>query len=122
MKRIIYAAALFTMCFMGMPALAQQNIIFANLVPLGFCQFTAAAASLISASCSGGIPKNSVVAVIVAETANVRWRDDGAAPTNAVGMLMLAGGSLYYQGDLTALQTIAVSGSPVVDISFYGTH
>lgn len=103
-------------------SVAQQHIVFSNLTPLGFCQFTAGSADLVSASCTGGVPQNTVAAVIVVETANIRWRDDGTAPTTTVGMLMLSGSSLYYQGNLTTLQTVAVSGSPVVDISFYGTR
>ena len=103
------------------PAMAQQQIVFANMVPTGFCQFTASTAATLATSCSG-IPAKSLVAVIVDETQSTRWRDDGTAPTTSVGMLLSVGSTLTYQGDLTKIQFVAVSGSPVMDVSFYGIH
>ena len=57
--------------------------------------------------------------LITVETANVRWRDDGTAPTASVGQLLQAGQNYFYPGTLTAIQFIAVSGSPVLDLSYY---
>ena len=58
--------------------------------------------------------------VITVETANVRIRDDGTAPTASIGLLLVAGGAPFtYYGDVNAVQQIAVSGSPVFNILFY---
>ena len=72
-----------------------------------------------AASTSGGIPPGANEAVIESDTAAIRYRDDGAAPTTAIGQPIAAGGSTFYTGTLSALQLIAQSGSPVVNISFY---
>ena len=82
---------------------------------------TSAATTSSSASLtSGGIPHLATLAVIIVETANIRWRDDGGVPTTSIGMLIPSASAPYtYIGTLTAFQLIAVSGSPVVDIAFY---
>jgi hypothetical protein len=77
---------------------------------------TASSASLTS----GGIPVGATMAVIQAETANVRYRDDGASPTSSIGLEIVSGASpILYTGTLSALQFIAASGSPVLDVAFY---
>lgn len=77
---------------------------------------TASSASLTS----GGIPAGANFALLQAETANVRWRDDGGAPTATVGNLLLSGvEGISYSGTLSALQFIAATGSPLVDVAFY---
>jgi hypothetical protein len=58
-------------------------------------------------------------ALIVAETQDVRWRDDGTAPTSSVGMLLKAGTIFQYDGDLNKIQFIEVTGSAKVNISYY---
>jgi hypothetical protein len=55
-----------------------------------------------------------------AAAANSRWRDDGIAPTSTIGMELNAGVFLAYEGNLAAFQAIAVSGSPILNISYYG--
>lgn len=47
------------------------------------------------------------------------WRDDGVAPTAAVGMQLFSGQELDYSGEPTALQFITGAGSPVLNISYY---
>lgn len=83
--------------------------------PLGYSQIT----SLGSAVTLGSIPTGAKMALISVSSANVRWRDDGTSPTTTVGMPMIAGQEFQYSGDFTKLQFIAVSGSPVLDVSFY---
>ena len=111
------------------PAAAQNggngkpNSVYAT--PLGYCQFTAqSSAQLLSAvtptsttTCTP--PARATWAQITVETAGVRWRDDGTAPTASIGMPIAAGGVFTYNGNMGAIQFIAQSGSPVVDISFY---
>jgi hypothetical protein len=69
----------------------------------------------------GGIPVGATQAYLVGETANIRWRDDGGAPTAAVGSIIYfgPGGSLYYAGTLTSLRFILLSGVPLLNIAFY---
>lgn len=82
--------------------------------PLGYVQLT----SLTSAI---GLtpPAAADAAMITVEVASVRWRDDGTAPTAAIGMLLTAGQTFTYYGNLSAIQFIAVSGSPTVNVSYY---
>lgn len=100
----------------------------------GFAQVTVTSTSQTLVAMLAGltpaqvIPANAACATIIVETNDIRWRDDGTAPTASVGMLwthVVSGTTpnspwLYCGDDLTALRIIAVSGSPVLDISF--TH
>ena len=55
-----------------------------------------------------------------AETASVRYRDDGGAPTASLGSEVIFGQNPFlYTGTLSALQFIAASGSPLLNVSFY---
>jgi hypothetical protein len=58
-------------------------------------------------------------AVILAEAQNVRWRDDGVAPTAGVGMLLEAGVEFTYQGDLSAVRFIEVTAGAKLNVSYY---
>lgn len=116
MKRFALAVAL-ALCLA--PASAQIRTSTDFIIPLGYCQLTATGAAAQISTCSGGIPVRTVWAVMCVETANIRWRDDGTAPTATVGMPLNAGACFYYSGTMAAFQIIAQSGSPVVNISFY---
>jgi hypothetical protein len=59
------------------------------------------------------------IALIVAETQAVRWRDDGTAPTASVGMPLAVGVALQYDGDLSKIQFIEQVGSAKLNISYY---
>lgn len=63
-------------------------------------------------------------AMICVETAGVRYRDDGTAPTASVGIPLVPVSSTVptcnmYFGPLSKIQFIAISGSPTMDISYY---
>lgn len=73
----------------------------------------------IAAAGLGTIPLAAHMALIVCETANVRWRDDGTAPTSSVGMLLSSGQEFQYAGNLAGIKFIAVSGAPSLDVTFY---
>lgn len=97
-------------------------------IPLGYCQITSlgSAVALVTASCStGSVPAGATITEICVETASVRYRDDGTAPTSSIGILVAPSSSsipncfAYAVIPLTAMQLIAVTGSPVVDVSFY---
>jgi hypothetical protein len=85
-------------------------------VPLGYQQI--AAATLASAT-PLTVPAGATVAIIAPDTAAVRWRDDGTAPTASVGMSIAAAATFEYWGNLSAIQFIAQTGSPVANISYY---
>jgi hypothetical protein len=127
MKKFLVVLFLFS----TWPSLAQTPVISKSgpYIPLGFCQITSLSTStpLTSASCAvGSVPNNATIAEICVETAGVRYRDDpgGTAPTSSVGIpvIPVSGGSVCYAyaiAPLTQARFIAVSGSPVMNISFY---
>jgi hypothetical protein len=66
------------------------------------------------------VPTGAVLAIIRCETANVRWRDDGTAPTASIGMPMTPTDEPFrYTANLDAIQFIAETGSPLLNISYY---
>lgn len=92
--------------------------------PLGCAQLTLSStlglkSAVNAAGTTFAVPTAARVAVLTVETANVRWCDDGQTPTTTFGNLLLAGQSLEYVGDLNAIQFAAVSGTPVIDVSYY---
>lgn len=79
---------------------------------------TASAATVTS----GGIPTGATMAYLEAETADVRYRDDGGVPTGTIGGIIVhgAGGAILYVGTLSALQFILLTaGTPLLNVSFY---
>lgn len=83
-------------------------------VPLGFVNVT-------GLSTVKGItaPAGTVTVVIVAESQDVRWRDDGTNPTASVGMLLAAGAEMTYTGDISKLKFIETTASATLDVSCY---
>jgi hypothetical protein len=87
---------------------------------LGFGALTLTSTAVLLSTISGGIPARARMAIISVETANARYRDDGTAPTASVGVQLVSGVAPFvYAGDLTAIQFVAVSGSPVINAAFY---
>jgi hypothetical protein len=89
--------------------------------PLGFCSLSVGASVTTLAACPGGIPKGASFVLIDAESASVRYRDDGINPTATVGMPMasLAPVLTYASQNLGALSFIAQSGTATLDVLFY---
>lgn len=121
-------AAVLAFLLLAGSALAQNNATRLNsnyITPLGYCQFTASgtATTLAAASPTSTttctVPVRTAWATICVETAAIRWRDDGTAPTTSVGMPVAAATCFYYNGLFSALSIIAQTGSPVVNVSFY---
>jgi hypothetical protein len=83
-------------------------------VCLGYQQIT----SLSSAT---GLtpPQGATMALIVAETQGVRWRDDGTNPTASVGMPIAASAYLNYDGDLNLVKFIEQTASAKLNVSYY---
>jgi hypothetical protein len=84
-----------------------------NQIPLGYQQITLSALSSLT------VPTGAQEALITVETAAVRYRDDGTAPTAAIGMPLAVGATLDYTGTLANIQFIAQTGTPVLDILYY---
>ncbi len=66
-----------------------------------------------------GLNQMPTFALITPLTANVRWRDDGIAPTGSVGMPLAAGVTLQYDGDLRGIKFINNGGTAELNISYY---
>jgi hypothetical protein len=60
--------------------------------------------------------------LIQAEAKDVRWRDDGTDPNSSVGMLLAAGSSMLYDGDMNAIRFIEAAASAKLNIVYYGTE
>jgi len=73
----------------------------------------------LSSAQSLTVPTGATLALIVPETQNVRWRDDGTAPTASVGMPIFVGASLSYDGDLNRIRFIEETASAKLNISYY---
>jgi len=89
---------------------------------LGYQQITSlttAQSLTIPATDLSGLKCRPSIAIITPLTGNVRWRDDGTAPTATVGMPLAAGVTLQYDGDLTKIQFINNGGTAEVNISYY---
>jgi len=88
----------------------------------GYQQITslsAAAGLTVPVVTPEGLNSKAVFALIIAEGAPVRWRDDGTAPTSTVGMPLAVGVPLQYDGDLTKIRFIEQSASAKLNISYY---
>ena len=89
-------------------------MIAQQFAALGYQQITLSGATGLT------VPVGANLAIIAADTAAVRWRDDGTAPTATIGMhLSNTGEPLQYSGPLAKIQFIAETGSPVLNISYY---
>jgi len=91
--------------------------LYLPLVPKGYQQLTSLATATVLA-----VPAGARFALIQAEDQNVRWRDDGTAPTATVGVQLAAGADLFFTGDLSALRFIEETTSAKLNVSYYGVH
>ena len=65
------------------------------------------------------VPSEARAALIHADTQAIRWRDDGIAPTATVGMRLVVGSELYYDGEFSRLQMIAETAGAKANVSYY---
>ena len=87
-----------------------------NLNPQGYVQMTT---MTVSAGLSS-IPASAKRALLTAEVAPVRWRDDGTSPTATSGQLIAVGAPPFkYTGRLNAMQVIQASAGAVLNVSYY---
>lgn len=94
-----------------------QKVVTDDLIPNGFEQIAGAAASTALT-----VPTGSTKAFISVEDQEIRWRDDGVAPTATVGMLQKVGVERLYEGGvagLAAFRLIELVASAEVNITYY---
>lgn len=85
---------------------------------LGYQQITS-----LSTSTALTVPAGTSVAMVQAETQNVRWRDDGTDPTASVGSILLAGQTLEYDAaQLAVVEFIETVAGAKLNISYYGAN
>ncbi len=87
------------------------------LKPLGYTQLTTVGTA--GGVGLGTIPANSRIVLIQAEAQNIRWTDDGSAPTASVGMILVANSTLIYSGPMSSVKLIQVAGGGIVNLTFY---
>ena len=66
-----------------------------------------------------GLNAKPVFALIVAEGAAVRWREDNTAPTASIGMPLAVGVPLQYDGDLNKIRFIQQAATGIINVSYY---
>jgi hypothetical protein len=85
-----------------------------KLVPMGYTQD-----KTLTVAKGLNPPNGARVAVIQAITQNVRWRDDGTAPTAAIGMRLAAGTDMLYTGDMHAIRFIQETATAELNVTYY---
>jgi len=84
-----------------------------------FSAGTSQVAQACATATSLTVPAGARWAVISVEDQNVRWRDDGTAPTAANGHLLYAGDSLVYSGPLGSFQLIQTAATAKWTATYY---
>lgn len=104
---------------------ADRPTTEATLTPVGYAQFTSLAAAVSLATPAAGITladalaAGARLAVIIAETQAVRWRDDGSDPTGSVGMPLATGVQWTYPGNLSAIKFIEQTASAKLNVAYF---
>lgn len=89
---------------------------------MGYQQITSLSAATgltVPPRTPNGLNQKPTFALIVAEGQSVRWRDDGTAPTASVGMPLVVGVPLQYDGSLDRIQFIEQVAGAKLNISYY---
>jgi hypothetical protein len=111
------------MTVVAAPYNAGPSLFCWPYIPLGYAQYTSLGSVIsLSAAPSSGValPAGSIAALIQVSGAGIRYRDDGTAPTAALGMPIGPGASpLLYVGTLSAIQFIQTAAGAVLDILYY---
>ena len=95
----------------------MEEVRDAKWTPRGYQQDTA----MTSAQPLPSIPQYTEAVLLQATGDNIRWRDDGTAPTASVGMRLLAGGEpFFYVGDVRKIRVIEEGTAAVLNCAYYG--
>lgn len=88
-----------------------------NAIPKGYQQLTN-----LTAATGLTPPAGSRFVLLRAETADVRWRDDGTDPTATVGQLLKAGDTFMFEygGNLSAIKFIQATAGAILNASYFG--
>jgi hypothetical protein len=82
---------------------------------LGYEQITGLSAATALTPAAGA-----TVAVVQAESQDVRWRDDGTAPTASVGMVLKAGEVARFSNTpLASVKFIETTASAKLNVAYY---
>ncbi len=95
---------------------ADGNFTGTAMQPLGYVQVPLSVGTPYAIS----PPEGSRMVLIKPEGADMRYRDDGVAPTDAVGMPVSDGESLLYDVKLDQLQVAAQASGCICNLSYYG--
>lgn len=90
------------------------HVVDGSLIPMGYQQL-----SSLSSATGLTVPTGARVALIVAETQGVRFRDDGTAPTATVGMPLPANTQFQYSGNLSKIKFIEQAASAKLNVLYY---
>ena len=85
--------------------------------PLGYQQITS-----LGTAVALTVPDHASKAVIMCTGPGVRYRDDGASPTASAGMFIPANTIIEFTSGLADLKFIEISGSAILNISYYGSY
>lgn len=92
----------------------QAQVTGLRSVPLGYEQV-----ATLTTSTALTVPADARMAVFTPETQAVRYRDDGTAPTAAVGMPLAVGVTYMYSGNLAAIRFIEQVVGAKLNVSYY---
>lgn len=104
--------------------MATQNQVYDK--PLGYAQSGAVDTSTLISSLTfgsagaAGIPAGTQLLILQPQTQAIRWRDDGTAPTAAIGQPLAVGAELRYTGNPAALRVISQTAGAIVNVVAYG--
>lgn len=87
-----------------------------SLTALGYQQITLAGSTALT------VPGGATSCVIFVEAVGVRYRDDGVAPTTAVGMPLNANGNLVLNNQpalMAAIRFIQQTSGAILNVSYY---
>jgi hypothetical protein len=73
----------------------------------------------LSSAASLTVPTGASFALIQAQDRDVRWRDDGTDPTASVGMVIAAGATVLYEGELPRFRVVETEASAKLNVTYY---
>lgn len=101
----------------------QKTVLLQEGKPIGYAQLTVTNVSQLLPN--QGVAQQANKAIMQIETqGNIRWRDDGVAPTSTVGMPLYAGNAVEFDTDqsINNVQVILssdTSSNVTLNISYY---
>lgn len=92
----------------------SHGMVDGSLTPKGYQRLAD-----LSAVRGLAVPESATLALMQAEGSGIRYRDDGPDPTANAGMPIPAGGSLFYNGDLSAFRVVQETAGAILNVSYY---